>query len=68
MCHRVTCVVLFLALSQFGAHAVEGNSPLGEKVKKGLKDHVSDFWIYDDIPGAVKKARATGKPLLVSFR
>jgi len=36
--------------------------------RKRLKDNAADFWIYDDIAAGTTKAKAAGKPLLVSFR
>ena len=38
-------------------------------LQKNLKDtNVADHWIYDDIGKGFAEARATGKPLLVTFR
>ncbi len=33
-----------------------------------LKDDAADFWIYDDLAEGNKRAAASGKPLLISFR
>lgn len=38
-------------------------------LQKNLKDtNVAEHWIYDDIAAGFVEARATGKPLLVTFR
>lgn len=52
-----------------GADAQEKPNPRDVKVK-GDKASVEaeGYWIYDDLPGAVAKAKESGKPLLVVFR
>ncbi len=40
----------------------------GQELRAALKDGAADFWIYDDLPAAVTQAKASGRPLLVSFR
>lgn len=40
----------------------------GDALQKALADHAASFWVYDDLDGATKMAKASGKPLLVSFR
>jgi hypothetical protein len=38
-------------------------------LRKNLKDtNVAEHWIYDDITAGFAEAKATGKPLLVTFR
>lgn len=47
------------------AYIVKGS---GEDIRKKLKDKVLDDWFYEDIQGALREAKKTGKPLLVNFR
>ncbi|MAG56569.1 MAG: hypothetical protein CMJ83_09790 [Planctomycetes bacterium] len=60
-------VALVLAVTLTGL-AQEAATDLGAKKKQRLKDDAADFWIYDDIEAGYAKAKAGGKPLLVSFR
>lgn len=40
-----------------------------DDLKKNLKDNnVAEHWIYDDIAAGFAAARASSKPLLVTFR
>lgn len=46
----------------------QDESDLEKRKRQRLKDDAADFWIYDDVAQGYTKAKATGKPLLVSFR
>ena len=63
---RTRCLLGFI-LGVLGAWtpAVQAQTDL----QKNLKDTgVAAHWIYDDIGKGFAEARATGKPLLVTFR
>ncbi len=58
--------LLTLFLGLFGACT---NTQAQDDLRKNLKDtNVADHWIYDDIAAGFAEAKATGKPLLVTFR
>ncbi len=47
----------------------DSNAQSGKAVREFLKDKdVAQFWFYDDLETGIAKARATGKPLLVTIR
>lgn len=61
----VIAVVLLLVLAAPAA----AQSKREKKVRDDLKNVLGDgFWIYNDLPGGIAKAKRTGKPLLVVFR
>lgn len=64
--HLLVCV---LALTLLPVPAQEtATKSLAERKRERLKDGAAGFWIYDDVDAGFAKAKATGKPLLVSFR
>mgnify|MGYP001561431792 CR=1 FL=1 len=55
-----TAAVLMLAAASLGAERT---------LQETLKDTaIGAHWIYDDFAKAVTQAKATGRPLLVTFR
>ena len=63
----VACVVLMaLGIPILGFSQDDAKAAADKRLR--LKDNVADFWIYDDLEQGYAKARASDKPLLVSFR
>ncbi len=58
-----TRVVTALAIGFLFASAAEAQNQL-----KPQDIEVGAHWIYDDVPAAFAKAKATGKPILALFR
>jgi cytochrome oxidase Cu insertion factor (SCO1/SenC/PrrC family) len=63
---RLLAVTFFAA--SLGSLAAQEQGLEGDSLQKALADKAADFWVYDDLAAATKLARASGKPLLVSFR
>lgn len=54
-----------VGLALLGPAALHAQS----RLRKSLADdQVAAHWIYDDLPKAVKEARASGKPILALLR
>jgi hypothetical protein len=67
MRHCLCWIVLFaVALVARGA-----DKQSSESLRSAINDlHAlgADFWVYNDLPGAIEQARKTNKPIFVTFR
>jgi len=70
MRHGIT-LALVIALAPLALAA----APDGQQSKDALKSAINDlnvlgadFWIYNDLSGAIEQAKATNKPIFVTFR
>ncbi len=61
------CIALLLCVSS--TLLAEEKKSREQKVRED-RDRVEaeGFWMYNDLPGAIAKARSTGKPILVVLR
>ncbi len=66
---RLICVSLFVSLASLSLARVAQSQTREEKVRADKAKVVADgFWMYNDIPGAMAQAKASGKPVLVVLR
>lgn len=64
----LACILLTCGASSAQEGPGRRQDPDGASIRKELKDEVADFWIYEDLETARRRALETGRPMLVSLR
>src|SRR5205823_5429329 len=69
---RTTTILLIVAvLAPTSSLAQPAAKQTPAQLQAAINDlHIlgNDFWIYNDLPGAIAQAKATNKPIFVTFR
>src|SRR5258708_28925216 len=66
-----TTILLSIALALGGIASAQPARQTTAQLQAAINDlHIlgNDFWIYNDLAGAIAQAKATNKPIFVTFR